>query len=310
MTDANESRSIHVWSAADGKVHRVTDELFNEESPGLGPRGRVPLLPLRPGLRAPDQHLRVELRDEPHDRDLRRHPEEGRQEPLPAAVGRGDLRGQEGGGRGEGGREEARGRGRTKDAKAADAKAEGKGKPEKKETPFRIDFEGLGSRVTRVPIEGDNINGLAVGKGHLLYTVTGAPFYGRDSYAKPTLKLYSLQGPQGVDAGRERDRLGPLPRRGEGPGPPGGQVQPLRREARGQGQEGGLHQGPDGGPRARRGVAAVLRRGLAPLPRLLLRRRTCTATTGRRSATATGRSCPTSPTAPTSTTSSARWWPS
>ncbi len=32
-----------------------------------------------------------------------------------------------------------------------------------------------------------------MGKGHLLYIVTGAPFYGRDSYVKPTLKLYSLK---------------------------------------------------------------------------------------------------------------------
>jgi tricorn protease len=31
------------------------------------------------------------------------------------------------------------------------------------------------------------------GKGHLLYTVAGAPFYGRDSYHKPALKLYSLK---------------------------------------------------------------------------------------------------------------------
>ena len=31
--DSDESRSIHVWSAADGTLHRVTDELFNEESP-------------------------------------------------------------------------------------------------------------------------------------------------------------------------------------------------------------------------------------------------------------------------------------
>ncbi len=77
--------------------------------------------------------------------------------------------------------------------KAADEKAEAKDKDEKKATPFRVDFEGLGSRVTRAPIEGDNIRGFAVGKGYLVYTVAGAPFYGRDSYAKPALKLYSLK---------------------------------------------------------------------------------------------------------------------
>jgi tricorn protease len=59
-------------------------------------------------------------------------------------------------------------------AKPGEDKAEAKPKPKKKETPFRIDWEGLGSRVTRVPIDGDNIDGLAVGKGHLVYSVTGA----------------------------------------------------------------------------------------------------------------------------------------
>ena len=33
MTDANGSRSLHVWSAADAALHRVTDDAFNEESP-------------------------------------------------------------------------------------------------------------------------------------------------------------------------------------------------------------------------------------------------------------------------------------
>ena len=65
MTDANESRSLHIWSAADGKLHRVTDEVFNEDAPGLGPGGQVPLLPLRPRVRAADQHRRVELRRRP-----------------------------------------------------------------------------------------------------------------------------------------------------------------------------------------------------------------------------------------------------
>ena len=41
-------------ASADGKVHRVTDEFFERESPVVGPRGQVPLLPLRPRVRAAD----------------------------------------------------------------------------------------------------------------------------------------------------------------------------------------------------------------------------------------------------------------
>jgi tricorn protease len=90
--------------------------------------------------------------------------------------------------------EEKKAEGEAKaDEKKPEADTKTEAKAEKKETPFRVDFDGLGSRLTRVPIEGDNVRGLAAGKGHLVYAVAGAPFYGRDSYAKPALRLYSLK---------------------------------------------------------------------------------------------------------------------
>ena len=62
----------------------------------LGPLGRVPLLPERATLRTPDQPDRVELRRRAHDRPVRPHPQEGRQEPVPAALRRGHVRREEG----------------------------------------------------------------------------------------------------------------------------------------------------------------------------------------------------------------------
>ena len=86
MADANESRSIHVWSAADGKVRRVTDELFNEESPAWDPEGEF-LFYLSDREFAP-QICTIEwnFADEPHDRassplTLKKDGEE----PVPAA---------------------------------------------------------------------------------------------------------------------------------------------------------------------------------------------------------------------------------
>ena len=58
---------------------------------------------------------------------------------------------------------------------------------------MRIDFDGLSDRVTRVPIEGDNYEGLAVTKDYLVYGRAGTPFYGRDSFPQATLVLYSLK---------------------------------------------------------------------------------------------------------------------
>jgi tricorn protease len=168
MSDANESRSIHVWSGVDGKVHRVTDEVFNEEQPAWDPEGE----------------LLYYLSDRdfaPQISTFEWNYATSRTTGIFAVT-------------------------LKKDGKSAfppqsdevtpdEKKAEGEAKADEKkpEAPFRIDFDGLGSRVTRVPLEGENVDGLAVGKGHLLYTVVGAPFYGRESHAKPALKLYSLK---------------------------------------------------------------------------------------------------------------------
>ncbi len=39
MSDLSGTRSLHIWSATDGQVHRVTDETFNEEAPRWDPEG-------------------------------------------------------------------------------------------------------------------------------------------------------------------------------------------------------------------------------------------------------------------------------
>jgi tricorn protease len=200
MSDTNESRSLHVWSAQDRTAHRVTDELFNEESPAwdldgeflfyLSDREYAPqistfewnyatnrttgvyALTLKKDGKSPfpPQSDEVTLGDlKKADDDT---PEVGGKAKAGAAPAKdGDEDGEA-----------------PKDADKAAKKDE-----KKKETPFRIDFDGLGSRVTRAPIEADNIGALAAGKGHLLYVVRAAPFYGRDPYTRPSLKIFSLK---------------------------------------------------------------------------------------------------------------------
>ncbi len=73
LAEPNDTRSLWIWGVADGTLHRVTDELFNEASPVWSTRRQVPLLPLRPAVRAADLG-RVELRDHPHHRHLRPRP--------------------------------------------------------------------------------------------------------------------------------------------------------------------------------------------------------------------------------------------
>ncbi len=58
---------------------------------------------------------------------------------------------------------------------------------------IRIDFDGIETRVARVPIEADNISRLTATKTALLYVVNGAPYYSRQSERRPVLTSYSLK---------------------------------------------------------------------------------------------------------------------
>jgi tricorn protease len=71
--------------------------------------------------------------------------------------------------------------------------------PEKKDAAPKppadliIEFDGLGSRVAKVPVEANNYNGLAVKTGHLLYGVGSAFYYGRQGEKPPSLRIYSIK---------------------------------------------------------------------------------------------------------------------
>jgi len=56
-----------------------------------------------------------------------------------------------------------------------------------------IDFEGIDQRVIRVPIEADNIAGIALTDTHLLYVTTGPFYYGRQSDVATTLRAFDLE---------------------------------------------------------------------------------------------------------------------
>ena len=112
-----------------------------------------------------------------------------------------------------------------------------------------------------------------------------------DNDRKTALRIYSLKDRKETTLADGRQRVRAVAGRLEGPG--------LQRQhaitlldatPTGDGSKKTVSTaGPDGRPRAGRGMGADLRRSLAPLSRLLLRRRTCTATTGRRCATSTRR---------------------
>src|SRR5262249_18499216 len=80
----------------------------------------------------------------------------------------------------------------TKEGEKKDEKKDEK-KEEKKKEYFKIDFDGLSDRVTRVPVGADNYFGLVVTKDYLLYAKGGAFFYGREPFPETSLIVYSLK---------------------------------------------------------------------------------------------------------------------
>jgi tricorn protease len=199
MNDPSGTRSLHIWSATDAQVHRVTDETFNEEGPSWDPEGEF-------------LYYQSERQFAPQISQIEWNYAGARMTGLFALTLKKDGKsafpppsdevtfGEK--------KDEAKSEpgASPKKGDKAEAKDQAKAEPEKKEAPFRIDFEGLGTRVTPVPVPADNYQGVVATKGHLLYVKADAPFYGRDPRSKPTLVIYSIKDrkestlAEGVDA--------------------------------------------------------------------------------------------------------------
>lgn len=196
-------RSIRIWSAADGSLHQVTDELFNSFGPAWDPDGDY-LFFLSDREFAPQQ-VRREQNYAPSRntgifalalrKDVK-NPFPPRSDEVSLGEGKKDDAGAAGA-KDEGGADKASKPGGAAAGKGGDA---GKAEAAKGEKPTRaagkplvIDFDGLTGRATRVPVSSENYSSLSANKGNLLYTRAGAGFNGRDSYAKPALVLYSIK---------------------------------------------------------------------------------------------------------------------
>jgi tricorn protease len=178
MPNDNGFNSIYIWSAGDGQLHKVTDESFNANGPAWDPQGNY-LYYLSDREFAPQISsfefnyatnrttgiFAVALR-----KDVK--------SPFPPESDEVTITKEEGD--------------KPKDAEKPK-------EPEKKDaTPkppadLIIEFDGLGSRVAKVPVEANNYNGLAVKTGHLLYSVGSAFYYGRQGEKPPSLRIYSIK---------------------------------------------------------------------------------------------------------------------
>ncbi len=171
MNDAQRLSPLYIWSAKENKLRRVTNGLFNEGSPAWDPAGEYlyysAVHEFHPQLSQIEFDFATNRSEGIFALTLRK---DGKS-PFPPQSDEVSIKKSE----------------PPKDEKAGDKKAA--------DTPVDkpIDFDGLEERVTRVPIDANNYFGISAKSDALVYAVAPAPYYGRPSDSKPTLRIFSFK---------------------------------------------------------------------------------------------------------------------
>jgi tricorn protease len=185
LDNSNNFSSLYIWSAADGQTHRVTDDYFDVGSPTWDPEGNylyfISTHTFYPQLSLIEFNYATNRGNSLYALALRKDTKN----PFPPESDEVTIT-KEGEEKGK----EAEKKDEKKDEKKEAKKEE---KKEEKKEYIRIDFDGLADRVTRVPVDPDNLSRLVATKGYLLYARDGAPFYGRESYPPSNLVIFSVK---------------------------------------------------------------------------------------------------------------------
>jgi len=175
LLDENAMRSLWIWGGADGGLRRITDEMWSESEPVWDPAGKYLYFlsdrEFAPQLMGLEWNFAVNRSTGIYCLALRQDVAH----PFPPQSDEVTLE------KKDGAPAEPE---KTDDEKKADAK---------KTAPVVIDFEGLATRVIRVPIDPDNYDSLSANVGHLFYVKRGGSYYGRESESKPVLTAFSME---------------------------------------------------------------------------------------------------------------------
>ena len=174
MTDANQYRSLYIWSTADSELRRITGPYFNEYNPVWDTEGNylyyLSERQFAPQISTVEWNFATNCQTGIFALALRKDVKH----PFPPESDEVTV-GEE-----------------KKDEKDKDTKDKDK-KVEKKKDYIKIDFDGLTERVSRAPIDANNIDKFSITKDNLIYMTSGAKFYGRDSYEKSNLHIFAFE---------------------------------------------------------------------------------------------------------------------
>jgi tricorn protease len=190
MPNANPYASVHIWSATDNQVRRVTDDYFNAYNPTWDPQGNYLYFlsdrEFLPQLSTVEFNYATNRTTHIYAMTLRKdvkHPFPPESDEVTVA-------------KTEESPKPAGSPAQDKPAETPSPEAKPEASPAAAPKPpatLTIDFDGISKRVARVPLGADNYFGLSAKAGHLLYAVGGAGYYGRQGDRTTTLKIYAFK---------------------------------------------------------------------------------------------------------------------
>ena len=199
LQDPNELSSIHIYDTREQALHRITSDLFSESQPTWDPSGNYLYYlsdrQFAPQIGGREWNFVANRSTGVFALALRKdvpHPYPPREDAIEVedkanddgAASKDGVRG---------GDDDSAGEPSSDDSAKDTDGDEGEEDPQEEASAkgTTIDWDGLASRVTRVPVEAGNIRGLHAIEGHLLFVRTGAFFYGRASGRDTNLHWFS-----------------------------------------------------------------------------------------------------------------------
>src|SRR6185436_8397329 len=175
VANDNGFRSIYIWSASDGQLHKITDPSFNANGPAWDPQGNYLYYlsdrEFAPQISSFEFNYATNRTTGIFAMALRKDVKS----PFPPESDEVTITKEESGDK-------------PKEPEKKDAAP-----APKPPADLVIDFDGLASRVAKVPVEANNYNGLSVKTGHLLYSVGPSFYYGRQGEKPPSLRIYAIK---------------------------------------------------------------------------------------------------------------------
>jgi tricorn protease len=181
LTDPNGFNSIWMYSVKEGKLRRVTGEMWSEFEPVWDPSGDYLYYfsdrMFQPQIGSYEWNYLVDRETGIYAMALRKDVKH----PFPPRSDEVELDGED----------EDRDKDKDKDEKKdKDKKDEDK---DKKKEYIKIDFDGLTDRVSRVPVGEDNYYNLHAIEGYLVYGRGGPWYYGRSGDIKASVRFFDLK---------------------------------------------------------------------------------------------------------------------